>query len=338
MGRRSRWTAESAKVVEELYEQGVGTKIISQRVKMSQRAVQIYINNHISEYLNEPWRPFEPVRRTVAAKAVERMEELSKIIDADCTLTLKQMSDQLPVHLRCSTRTISKALKGLELSRKRLRKIPIERNTPTNLAARKTYATFAWRKENSELYFLDETGFNLHNGPRFGYAARGIAPHTVLPGNRGQNVSVLVCIGVKGVIHWEHTAGAYNSEKFVRFLDNLIPLIEEDLDISTTQKDKFLIMDNAVIHRSNAVKLKLESLKQDYKFLPPYSPQLNPIEEFFSALKANQASIRPRPRTHDQLVASIEKAIEKTTQLDLKKFYQHMRHYLSIAKLGQPFV
>jgi len=128
MPQRSRWTAESAKVVECLYEEGIGTKRISQLVKMSQRAVQLYINSHISEVEGDPWRPFEPVRRTTSTKTAERMEELAKMIEIDSRLTLKEMSDQLPEHLRCSTKTISKALRGLNVSRKRIRKVLMEGN------------------------------------------------------------------------------------------------------------------------------------------------------------------------------------------------------------------
>lgn len=323
-------------MIEKLFEQGVETRKIAQLVGMSMRSVQVYIKHHMSEELGAPWRQFNPSKRPESNKTRERIELLERIIEADCTLTQKQMIDKLPAELRCSTRTISKALKVLEVNRKRLRKIPIERNTDKNIQDRKVYATSLFRKPDRELFFLDETGFNLHVGPQFGYAPKGQAPYVTQPGNRGQNVSVLVCIGTSGVVHWEHINGAYNSDKFVQFLDSLCPLLEEE-DLETGRKP-ILIMDNAVIHKSAAVKLKLESFSQEFKYLPPYTPQLNPIEEFFSALKSNQASIRPRPKTNSQLIASIEQAIEKTKRLDMQNFYRHMRSYMLIAKAGQPFV
>ena len=116
---------------------------------------------------------------------------------------------------------------------------------------RKSYAISIFRKPDCELYFLDETGFNLHNGPQFGYAPRGQTPHTTQPGNRGQNMSVLVCIGIQGVIHWECIDDSYNSDRFVAFLDNLCPLIESEP--TDGLQNKILIMDYAVIHKTNAV-------------------------------------------------------------------------------------
>jgi len=336
MARRGRWTKERARVVEELYEQEVSTAQIAVRVQMSLRSVQLYVNNHISEVKGDPWKPFQQNIRSKTKKVEERRDHLERIVESDCTLTQRKMAEQLPEQLKCSTKTISNGLKSLGLVRKRLRKIPIERNTPANIQLRKSYATSIFRKQDFELYFLDETGFNLHNGPQFGYAPRGETPHITQPGNRGRNISVLVCIGIRGVVHWECIDGPYNSDKFVAFLDNLCPLIESDTVDELRQR--ILVMDNAVIHKTNAVKLKLESLRQDFKYLPPYSPQLNPIEEFFSALKSNQSSIRPRPKTNAQLKESIEKAIEITSRLDLRGFYQHMRHYLLIAKTGNPFV
>lgn len=98
-------------------------------------------------------------------------------------------------------------------------------------------------------------------------------------------------------MHWTYNIGAYNSELFNEFLHEL----HEKLP-----SESILIMDNARIHTSACVKLTLEGLRQEYLMLPPYSPQLNPIEEFFAYFKQLQQQIRPRPTDQENLIDSQE--------------------------------
>lgn len=81
------------------------------------------------------------------------------------------------------------------MTRKKIRKIPIERNSAGTIRARSLYANGISRRSDATLYFLDETCFNLHTGPDYGYARKGETPTTYRPGNRRQNLSALVCIG-----------------------------------------------------------------------------------------------------------------------------------------------
>lgn len=326
---RGSWTAEKAEIVEKMSESGEKTKKIAEIVKMSVRSVQQYINSHISEVKGDRWKPFEPRKKRQVPNKVARREAIGAILDLDCTLTQLQIVDRLPQELKCSKRVVSAAIKDLGYTRKRLRKIPIERNTPTNIHNRKIYAASINRKSDSKLFFLDETGFNLHTGPRFGYALRGLTPTMEQPGNRGENVSLMACIGLHGVKHWEMVDNAYNGERMIEFLDTLCSLLPSGA---------ILIMDNASFHRREDVKRKLEREGVISKYLPPYSPQLNPIEEFFGALKGNQEKIRPRPKTRVALKASIEATMNQLRNRDMVTYYEHMRDFVQIALNNQPFV
>lgn len=309
-------------------ESGEKTKKIAGIVKMSQRAVQLYIKQHMPDEIDTPWSEFIPRREVRHNKREERKVALTEIIDSDCTLTQTQMNDSLPDDLKCSRKTISKALKGLNLTRKRLRCIPQERNTPATINLRRIYANSIAAKPDCLLYFLDETGFNLHTGPRYGYSKAGQSATVTRPGNRGQNLSVLCCIGLGGVLHWESVHGAYNSQLLCDFLDRLCPLLP---------KNGYLIMDNASFHKSDSVRKIMTNNGVKNKYLSPYSPQLNPIEEFFSALKAEQARIRPRPKTKEQLEITIKQSFDNIESLDLSGFYSHMRKFIRLAREGIPF-
>ena len=86
-------------------------------------------------------------------------------------------------------------------------------------------------------------------------------------------ISVLAAISKRGLISFKIISGLLNGKKFAEFIENDI--------------ENILIMDNPKFHKCN--------LGLTYKFLPPYSSQLNPIEESFSELKViyNNDSVRP---------------------------------------------
>jgi transposase len=86
------------------------------------------------------------------------------------------------------------------------------------------------------------------------------------------------------VVAHQIVRGAYNAELFDNFvLEKLVPIM------SGTQK--ILVMDNAKIYHSPRVINTFAVNRIDYRFLSAHSPQKNPIEEFFSALKANYKTI-----------------------------------------------
>lgn len=197
-------TRERAEIIEKLIESGDTTRKAAEMTGLSMRTIQNYVRSHMSEEEGQPWRPYEAKKRGRQENKLEaRKDSVAALLEQDSSLTQSQIIDRLPVDLVCSRRTLAATLKAMNYSRKRLRKIPIERNTPTNIQLRKTYASSIVRKSDSKLYFLDETGLNLHYGPRFGYSFRGTTPTLTQPGNRGQSISILVCIGLHGVLHWE---------------------------------------------------------------------------------------------------------------------------------------
>ncbi|KAF0992896.1 hypothetical protein HZS_4697 [Henneguya salminicola] len=69
-------------------------------------------------------------------------------------------------------------------------------------------------------------------------------------------------------------------------------------------------------------------------FLPTYTPQFNPIEEFFSALKSNYHRIRPKPKTTPDLVITLTNllsTIQRQNTIECVGFYDHMINFLNLA-------
>ncbi|KII65573.1 hypothetical protein RF11_00924 [Thelohanellus kitauei] len=75
-----------------------------------------------------------------------------------------------------SVSTICRILKEESFSRKRLQKIPVERNSISNMDLRQNYCRMLSNLSDDRLIYIDETGINLHTSPNFGYAPIGLTP------------------------------------------------------------------------------------------------------------------------------------------------------------------
>lgn len=185
-----------------------------------------------------------------------------------------------------SISTICRKLKKMNFTRKRLSLIPEERNTVDKIEARAIYAADIMRIRDDNLIFLDETGFNLHTRRSYGYSLTNEKAFITLPANRAKNRSLLCAIGVSGVIDYEYKVGGYNSKSFIDFINTKLA------SYFLTNPNAILIMDNAPFHKSRNVLSALRNNNITYKFLVAYSPQLNPIEEFFSMLKSRYCALK----------------------------------------------
>ncbi|KII61972.1 hypothetical protein RF11_14283 [Thelohanellus kitauei] len=130
---------------------------------------------------------------------------------------------------------------------------------------------------DDRMIFVDETGINLHTNHEFGYAPSGLTPRISVPANKGINISCLVAISISGVVNFMIQDGAITGDVFRDFMRHIS---ETNSNTSTV-----FIMDNARIHKARNVSTFIQESNIRIEYLPPYSPQLNPIEEYFSHLK-----------------------------------------------------
>ncbi|KAF7685319.1 hypothetical protein CDIK_3932 [Cucumispora dikerogammari] len=93
------------------------------------------------------------------------------------------------------------------------------------------------------------------------------------------NISLMCAILTGGVIGYQIRDGAYNGDLFISYLREIIVLY------FITKPDSILIIDNCRFHHQLSVKQFLIEKCVNFKYLPPYSPQLNSIEECFSVIK-----------------------------------------------------
>ena len=94
--------------------------------------------------------------------------------------------------------------------------------------------------------------------------------------------------------------------------------------VPTLQKDDLVIMDNLATHKVAGIRETLESAGARLLYLPPYSPDFNPIENMWSKIK--QILRSHAPRTGDELMAAAKTAFDAITPTDCRGFFLHAQY------------
>lgn len=149
-----------------------------------------------------------------------------------------------------------------------------------------------------KLVFLDECGFALNLHRLYGWTIGGGRCVEAVPFERGLNRSVLGAFSLPtstcptGMRALWHKLGAWTRATFEAFLqDGLLPGLEPG---------SVLVLDNASIHRGGAIAALVEAAGCSLFYLPPYSPDLNPIEPAWSWIKHRVRTEAPRDDGHRQ--------------------------------------
>ena len=105
--------------------------------------------------------------------------------------------------------------------------------------------------------------------------------------------------------------GAMHGAAFLAYIDQVL--------VPTLKPGDIVVMDNLACHRSSAVRDAIHQAGAELRFLPPYSPDLNPIEMAFSKLKASLK--RRAARTVPELWEAIGKATDNFTPAECQNYF-----------------
>ena len=139
-------------------------------------------------------------------------------------------------------------------------------------------------------------------------------------------MSLLMCISSYGITHYVLKDGAFRSPEFVAFVQELAEQFPQ-LQNGTA----CLVMDNARIHHAREAREYLEDNHIRHIYLPPYSPDLNPIENVFAVLKKRYRGLGV-PATRAQMATQIRTAVNGLNQyMELLPYYGRMRRFVQKA-------
>ena len=164
----------------------------------------------------------------------------------------------------------------------------------------------------SDLVFLDESGCNTDMTRRYAYSFGGSRAVDSTPLSKPKNTTILSSIQLGGTLHYTTFSGGTTVERFKRYP-------ETDL-LPNLNGNSVLIMDNMKSHHAKAVKKLLDSSGIRYIYLPPYSPDLNPIEKLWSKVKAFLRKFKAR--TLDALPNAIQNAFHSVTVSDCSGWFR----------------
>ena len=144
-----------------------------------------------------------------------------------------------------------------------------------------------------ELIYIDEAGFNLTKARRRGRNIIGHGAIIRVPGQRGGNITLCAAITQNGVLLRHTSMGPHSTPHILTCLDRLHNIVTAVNH--RHQMQHIVIWDNVSFHRSALVQNWFQHHPQFTELcLPPYSPFLNPIKEFFSACRWRVYDLRPQ--------------------------------------------
>lgn len=181
----------------------------------------------------------------------------------------------------------------------------------------------AGRVESRRFVFVDECSTNTSLTPLYAWSRRGERARCRIPRNWGANVTLLSCMTYEGMGPSLAVEGATTREVFETYIEKVLA--------PTLREGQVVVMDNLSSHKGSRIKDLVEGRGCDLIYLPPYSPDFNPIEEAFSKIKALLRKAEARSR--DALVEAMGRAISAVTPRDAQGFFEHRGYSLSVQQL-----
>jgi transposase len=181
--------------------------------------------------------------------------------------------------------------------------------------ARGLWRWLASRFDARRLVFVDESGFNTSMTRLKARAPKGKrAYYGKVPRNRGKNTTLIAAITLEGAMGESMTVeGATDALAFETYVEHfLAPSLREG---------QVVVLDGLGAHRTQKVRELVEGRGADLVFLPSYSPDLNPIEEAFSKIKALVRKVGARAR--EALVEAVGRALKAVTPEDAAGWFAH---------------
>jgi len=185
------------------------------------------------------------------------------------------------------------------------------------------WVTLARETAAERLVFVDEMGTNASLHPLYAWSPRGERAHCFVARNRGPNTTLIASMTAEGMGPCLAVEGATTRIVFEAYIEKVL--------LPSLRHGQVVVMDNLSAHKGERVRELVESAGCELLYLPPYSPDLSPIEEAFSKVKGLLRKAEARSRK--ALVEAMGKALDAVTARDARHFFEHCGY----CALGQLF-
>ncbi|KAK4517023.1 uncharacterized protein ATC70_000351 [Mucor velutinosus] len=182
----------------------------------------------------------------------------------------------------------------------------VERNSPEKIEERYNWVK-QWQETDmdftSNCVFIDEAAFHINMKRNYAWSGKGKRTVVNVPKTRVKTTTIIGAISSFGIVNVKvklpkvtapskkrkATCGPVQADKGETVTGHYFNFVASTLDVMDKYeqfKDHYLIMDNATIHKNKDIQLYIEGRGYRCVYLPPYSPELNPIEQFWSIVKS----------------------------------------------------
>jgi len=212
-----------------------------------------------------------------------------------------------------SISAVSNAMAAIGVTHKKKEIVASERDTERVSGLRLAFALQQRSLDASRLIFIDESGARLGSTTRYGWAVKGKKVFGKEPYAPWRTVTMLGAIGVDGIRGFVNIESSTTSEVFRSFVVNeLVPNL---------RPGDCVVMDNLSAHKDKLAVAAIVNAGASVMYLPPYSPDYNPIEKLWSKLKTLIRRLKTDSRTaFDDAVAQ---AGAQITLSDIHGWFSH---------------
>lgn len=242
---------------------------------------------------------------------------------------LRQLVDQQPdativeLHQRlgsaCCVSAVAMALRRLGLSLKKTLHAS-EQDRPDVAQARSQWKQDQPQQEVTRLIFVDETWAKTNMTRPRGRAPIGQRLIAKVPHGHWKTTTLIAALGLPGVICSTVVDGAVNAATFEAFVEQVL--------VPELKPGDLIVMDNLSSHKRSRTRQIIQAARAEVIFLPPYSPDLNPIEMIFAKVKQLLRSLACR--TRQALWDAMQSVLGRVTPSDAANCFRHCGYTLRL--------
>lgn len=153
-------------------------------------------------------------------------------------------------------------------------------------AQRKLWQQDVKQIDPARLVFLDESGVTTEMTKRYGRALGGARLNEGVPAGHWRTLTVLGAVGVSGWVAIMTIEAPTDGDVFLAYLDHVL--------CPQLQPDQIVVMDNLAAHKVDGVAERIRQTGASLLYLPPYSPDFNPIEKCWAQVKQRLRVLKAR--------------------------------------------
>lgn len=188
-----------------------------------------------------------------------------------------------------------------------------EQDSPENRQRRKAWWETVNGIEPDRLVFVDESGATTEMTRRYGRAPGGERIREATPAGHWSTLTLLGAMSRKGMLASMTVESPTDGEVFLAYLDHVL--------CPALRPGQVVVMDNLSAHKVEGVRQRIEAAGAQLLYLPPYSPDLNPIEQAWSKLKGHLRSAKSR--TAAALEETIAQALPTISAQNAAAWFSH---------------